>query len=136
MDSRPPLRRLLPLTLLASLAIAAPAQADIAVTPDREVDYGEQGVTTVSLPRTFTVTNGDDVLPVTINGETFTGTNGGDFMVSSSTCGGSLGPNSSCEILVRFVPSALDERTATMNVIVGGAPADDTASLKGTGTAL
>src|ERR687885_474170 len=118
MDSRPPLRRLLPLTLLASLAIAAPAQADIAVTPDREVDYGEQGVTTVSLPRTFTVTNGDD------------------FMVSSSTCGGSLGPNSSCEILVRFVPSALDERTATMNVIVGGAPADDTASLKGTGTAL
>ncbi|MEA2351825.1 MAG: hypothetical protein QOJ14_239 [Thermoleophilaceae bacterium] len=139
MDSRPVLKRLLALLplnwLLWALAVA-PAQADVNLTDTTSFDFGNQSVSTVSSSHRFELTNNDPVAPATIKGEMFVQhasvSLAEDFLISSTTCNGTLLAGETCEIQVRFVPSGLGLRTADMK-IVGAA---DTVTVSGTGVAL
>jgi hypothetical protein len=48
---------------------------------------------------------------------TLSGTNVGDFSISSNTCTYWMNPASDCQLLISFVPHALGERTATVQII-------------------
>jgi hypothetical protein len=145
MDSLYGLRRLLPLTFFLVLALASTADAAVNVS-ETSHDFGSQDVTTLSGTHTFTLTN-EDTTPlnsVTIKGETFVPTQttlgtddpgADDFLISSTTCGGALGPNDQCEIRVRFVPSGEGARSSIMRVLTDGPTVDDV-TLSGTGTTL
>jgi hypothetical protein len=137
MDSRTILKTLL---VVVPLAFAQSAQADApTVTAVTDAAFGTQHQGTVGGSKGFKVHNGGLTL-ITITGETFDpdGTNPGtdDFLVSSSTCGGSLVADADCEIRVRFAPQATGTRSAVLHVQAG---TDGTASgvtLSGTGDAL
>jgi hypothetical protein len=59
------------------------------------------------------------------------GTNASEFSVQSSTCGGTLGAGVTCSLTLRFEPSSLGTRTATLSLT--GFPTA-VAALTGTGT--
>jgi hypothetical protein len=63
----------------------------------------------------------------------FTGADPGDFNVSTTTCGASLGAKSTCTISVVFNPTATGKRTATLNVNDGANNSPQTVALTGTG---
>ncbi len=45
-----------------------------------------------------------------------TGSNAGDFMVTSSSCGSTLSPGSNCNFVVMFKPSVSGSESATLNI--------------------
>lgn len=47
---------------------------------------------------------------------TLSGTNAGDFSIWATTCSFGIDPASSCQLLISFVPHALGERTATLQI--------------------
>jgi hypothetical protein len=96
------------------------------------LSFGAQPTSTLSLPQTITVTNTGNA-PLTISGLTFAGADANDFLVGSSSCGGSVAPAASCQLTVRFAPSASGARAATLE-IASDDPAGPTAvQLSGTG---
>jgi hypothetical protein len=64
---------------------------------------------------------------------TFTGTDPGDFILSATTCGSTLGANAACTVSATFAPTAPGVRTAVLNVSDSASPSPQTASLSGTG---
>jgi hypothetical protein len=130
MDSRP-IFKALALTLLA-LAFAQPAQATTPTVSPTSHDFASQARGTVSASQAFTVKNENSGLAASnmiVAGETFSGD---DFLVSSSTCGGSVLPQETCEIRVRFVPQSTTAISETMQVVTDQGTADDV-TLTGTG---
>ena len=77
--------------------------------------------------------------PVTISTYTFTGTNAGDFTISSNECqynySSVLAQNTSCFVYVTFTPSALGVETATLNFNDSAPGSPHTVSLTGVGQA-
>jgi hypothetical protein len=69
---------------------------------------------------------------LTISGITITGTNSGDFS-QTNNCGATLAVNGGCTIAVRFTPSAIGTRTATLRVDDSDPTSPELVSLKGTG---
>jgi hypothetical protein len=69
---------------------------------------------------------------LTISGITITGTNPGDFS-QTSNCGASLARNGSCTIAVRFKPTAIGTRTATLRVDDSDPTSPELVTLTGTG---
>jgi Collagen triple helix repeat (20 copies) len=99
------------------------------------VDFGSQPVGSLSAVRTFTVTRGAGV---TITSVKMTGASPDDFLVTGDTCTGTTGAGSSpstCEIHVRFAPSAEGAQGGALTV-TSGSPFDDShaVTLSGTGT--
>ena len=131
-------------SLGAVLALAlAPAAAQAAPTADASptsVSFaGTQPQATVSLPQAVTLTN-NTLAPIVVSGETFgqDGSNPGedDFMIGSTNCGGTIGVASSCEIEVRFVPSAAGARSAVMHIESTATNSPTDVTLSGTGGSL
>jgi FlaG/FlaF family flagellin (archaellin) len=96
-----------------------------------ELDFRNQKVGTTSAPRTVKVTNVGTAW-LSIFGITLTGTDPGDFS-ETNTCGSSLAGKSSCTITVKFTPTALGSRIATLD-ISDGDPTAQQVTLFGTGT--
>ncbi len=73
--------------------------------------------------------------PVTLTSIGATGTDAGDFNVNTYTCpiGGTLQPNSNCEVLVSFTPGASGSRTATLQIV--DSAGTQNVALGGTGVA-
>jgi hypothetical protein len=90
--------------------------------------YGPRKVGTTSAARTFTVANNQPVALANIAISTT-----GDFAVSATTCGASLGPKDKCTIGVTFTPTATGTRTGqlTVNDIASNSP--QSSNLTGTG---
>jgi hypothetical protein len=81
------------------------------------------GATTV-VPVTVTALSA----PVTIGGAGLTGTNASDFTIRTNECAGqTLTVGSSCQIWVRFVPTAAGTRLATLRITDGTGSASDVA---------
>ncbi len=82
---------------------------------------------------TFTNTTGAALTFRATNPVTITGTNAGNFAVTNNACTGTIATGASCVISVTFTPSAMNPRSAALNVFAqgGGAITD---SLTGTGT--
>jgi len=83
---------------------------------------------TTSAPQSVTLLN---PLPTTLTGINIS--TSGDFAVSGTTCGASLGPNGSCTISVTFTPTARGTRIGLLSVAYAGGSRQ--ASLSGTGLA-
>ena len=93
------------------------------------VSFGKVKVGTTSVPRSFTMTNNQTV---TLTGIVISTT--GDFAVSSTTCGSTLGPKKKCAIRVTFTPTQTGTRTGQLQVHDSANNSPQTADLKGTGT--
>lgn len=99
----------------------------IALTP-RRFNFGKQKVGTTSNPETFTLTND---LSVALTGIAISTT--GDFAVSATTCGTTLGGNQSCTISITFTPRAESLRAGELRVKDSARNSPQTAKLKGVG---
>jgi hypothetical protein len=92
-------------------------------------DFGPEAVGYPSAPQTFTWTNNSS-FAAQVSSTVITGTNAGDFNVTSNGCG-AVAAGTSCTITVVFTPSVLGAESATLNVLSAGNTL--TATLTGTG---
>jgi hypothetical protein len=92
--------------------------------------FPRQRVGTISPPQTVTLTNTGST-SLNIQGIGISGDNFGDF-IETTTCGSSVPANSSCAINIRFKPTAIGERTASVKVRHDGGGAQPV-NLTGTG---
>ena len=83
----------------------------------------------------MTVTNAGTVaVNFTGSGIVIAGTDLVDFFISANTCGASLAPGASCQVTVRFTPTATGARSATLNFNDDGGASPQTVALSGSGT--
>jgi len=101
--------------------------AQATLTP-ASVTYAARTVGTTSPAKVFTLTNH---LSVALTGVSISTT--GDFSVSTTTCGTSVGASSSCTIDVVFTPTATGTRTGKLQVSDSANNSPQTSSLTGTG---
>jgi Htaa/Collagen triple helix repeat (20 copies) len=123
-------------TALDAVSIAAtfeeppPAGVDPA-----SLDFGTQGLGSLSPSRTVTVTAGAD--PLAIERLTTTGDHLEDFFVTGDTCSGAtLAPGEECSFRVRFAPGAETLRQATISVLSDAPEGPLEVALSGTGSPL
>jgi hypothetical protein len=90
-------------------------------------------VGTSSAAKSITITN-IGAVAVTFAGFSLTGLNPGEFLISSNTCGITLGAGLKCVISLEMKPSVIGTRKATLNVNDNGGGSPQTAALTGTGT--
>jgi phospholipase C len=98
------------------------------------VAFGNQAVGTTSQPRTITVKNVAPSGNLKITKVSITGTNAGDFNVTSNTCPASLPPGATCTVMVTFSPTATGARSANVSFTDNGGGSPQTVPLSGTGT--
>ncbi len=95
--------------------------------------FANQSVGSSSAAQSVTVTN-TGILDLDFSSVSLTGANSGDFTKSSDTCGGAaILPNSTCTIEIKFTPSAVGSRSATLSIADNAAGSPQTVSLSGTG---
>jgi FG-GAP-like repeat len=90
--------------------------------------YAAQKVGTTSKPKTFTLTNNQNV---TLNSIAISTT--GDFAVSNTTCAASLAAKKKCSISVTFTPTGTGTRTGQLSVSDSASNSPQTSNLTGTG---
>jgi hypothetical protein len=118
------------LTLNGSGFIPTPSAA---VSPG-SLTFAAQNVGSASASQTVAVTNGGTG-PLTFGTVSISGTNAGDFSFSNG-CGATLAVNASCQLSVRFAPSGMGTRTATLTIADNAgnvAGATQSVALSGTG---
>jgi hypothetical protein len=103
-------------------------RAAVAQVGPATLSFGSLPTSTLSLPQAVTVTNTGNA-PLTISGLTFAGAGANDFLVGSSSCLGSVAPSASCQLTVRFAPSATGARAAALEIA-----SDDPAAVQLSGT--
>lgn len=99
-------------------------------------DFGNVRVGTNSAPETFTVTNtGNGDLVFGPSAVTITTGNAGDFAIVSDTCSDdTIAPAATCEVEVRFTPTATGVRSSQVQFISNAASSPDLAAVSGFGT--
>lgn len=112
------------------------APTPMAGVSTNSIDFGNQVLATTSGTQTVTVTsNGNDSLNLT--GASLGGANAADFTILSDTCtGASLAPLASCAIGLRFTPSALGPRVASLSIASNDAASPAVVALTGNGVAV
>lgn len=109
----------------------------VTVTPQLQpatLAFGAQAVGAASAPRGTTLSSQFEA--ATVSGIALGGANPGDFVLDGGCAAGTaLAAQGSCEVGVRFVPTAPGARSATLTVVVGAAqwPATLTVALGGSG---
>src|SRR5579871_1132926 len=113
-----------------SIAISGKG-TEITLSPS-PVNFGTQTVGTTSAPMTVTVTN-HGTTTVTVSKVSITGTNKGDFAITSNTCT-TLAAAGTCTVNITFTPSAKGARTGSLSLTDSdkGSPQSDV--LTGTGS--
>jgi len=96
------------------------------------LNFGTVAVGTASPAKSVIVTN-VGTTPVTLTAISVAGTNPGDYQISASTCSTSLVAGGGCAVSVRFKPTAVGTRKATLSMIDNGGGSPQTASLNGVG---
>ena len=119
-----------PVSIAATFEEPPPASVDPA-----SLDFGTQGLGSLSPSRTVTVTAGAD--PLAIDRLTTTGDHLEDFLVAGDTCSGAaLAPGEECSFRVRFAPGAETVRQATISVLSDAPEGPLEVALSGTGSPL
>lgn len=108
-----------------------PNTSPLTVTP-ASLSFGNQAIDSTSAAKKVTLTNNTGAV-VTISSTVISGTNGGDFSESATTCGATLGVNKSCAIGIAFNPTALGARSATLTLTDSAMNSPQTVALSGTG---
>lgn len=94
--------------------------------------FGNQVDGTTSAAKTVTFTKNTSTA-LAVSSVALTGTNAGEFAVSSNTCGVSVGGHSSCKISVTFAPVTPGAKTAALTITDGANNSPQSVSLTGTG---
>lgn len=88
---------------------------EIAPSPST-LDFGAQTVGTTTQPSDLTLTNSGDA-PLSVSSLAVSGTHASEFAIDTDTCSaGSIAPESSCVVRVKFTPSATGARTGSLRV--------------------
>jgi Abnormal spindle-like microcephaly-assoc'd, ASPM-SPD-2-Hydin len=72
---------------------------------------------------------------VNISNVKIEGTDQGDFNIEGNNCNGFVGPSMSCELTVRFSPTAAGTRESQLTVVSDGTPGEFVVALSGEGAA-
>ena len=97
------------------------------------LSFGNEPLSTTSASQAETVTNTGNT-SLSISAVTVGGTNAGDFAKSLDTCtGATVKPNGTCTVSVAFTPTALGNRSASLNFADNAANSPQTVALSGTG---
>jgi hypothetical protein len=94
--------------------------------------FASQGIGTTSAAQTSVLTNTGNA-SFTINSITLAGANPGDF-TATNNCGSSLAQNATCTITVKFTPTALGARAASVSIADSLTSSPQTLALTGTGS--
>jgi Abnormal spindle-like microcephaly-assoc'd, ASPM-SPD-2-Hydin len=103
----------------------------IALSPT-SINFGTVGVGTTSAASTVTVKN-VGTTTVTFTGFSIGGTNPGDYLIASKTCGSTLAGAATCTVSVQFKPTITGTRKATLRVADNGGGSPQTSALTGVG---
>jgi len=116
---------------VTGIAATAPA----ATPSPSSLGFGSQALTTTSSAKAITITNTGNITTLTISKVALTGTNAGDFAISSDKCTGTLAAGSSCEVDVTFTPTVLGARSASLTLTDSAPNSPQSIALSGTGIA-
>jgi len=105
---------------------------EITMSPS-PVSFGNETVGTTSAPMTVTVTN-HGTTAVKVTSATITGTDKGDFAITSNTCTTINASGGTCSITITFTPVASGARTTTLSLTDNDKGSPQTDVLNGTGT--
>jgi FG-GAP-like repeat/Cep192 domain 4/FG-GAP repeat len=103
----------------------------VSVSPTT-ITFPTQVLQTASAGRLVTLTNGSPN-SLSISSISFTGANPGDFS-QTNNCGSSLSAKASCNISVKFTPTNINTRTASLTISDNAGT--QTVAIKGVGTAV
>ncbi len=103
-------------------------------TPSR-VTYSSQPESTISAPRTVTVTN-TGLGPLVVTGLTFTGSDRHDYLVTSNGCLGPIAAGASCTLGVSFAPQERGASSASLVISSSDPNGPATVRLLGSGGQL
>ncbi|MDR3676720.1 MAG: choice-of-anchor D domain-containing protein [Acidobacteriota bacterium] len=95
--------------------------------------FGSQSLNTSSASLGVTLTNTGNA-SLTITSISVTGTNAGDF-TQTNTCVSPVAANGTCTITVKFTPTAILSRNASVTITDNATSSPQTVTLTGTGTA-
>ncbi len=116
-----------------TVALSGTGVLQVSLSPTA-LAFGNQADGSSSAPKNVTLTNNTSTaLP--ISSVATTGTNSGEFAVSSNTCGASVGGHSSCKISVTFEPVTPGAKTASLTITDSANNSPQSVSLTGTGIA-
>ena len=110
----------------------APGGTGTVTTNPTSLSFGSVNVGSTSSTQNTTVTNSSGS-SVTISSITITGTNAGDFLIASKSCGSSLANAASCGVSIQFKPTATGTRSATLTISDSATNSPQTVALSGTG---
>jgi len=96
------------------------------------VNFGDQTVGTTSAPMTITVTN-HGTTAVKVSAASITGTDKGDFTITSNTCTTIAANGGTCTMTITFTPGATGSRTANLSLTDNDKGSPQTDVLNGTG---
>jgi hypothetical protein len=96
-------------------------------------NFGVLVVNLTSAAQTTTLTNTGTAI-LTITSISKTGTNPGDFNISSNTCGASLGVGANCVVGVTFKPVLSGSRSASLTFTTNAVSSPDNVALAGVGS--
>jgi hypothetical protein len=100
-----------------------------------EMTFGPQNLGTVSGAQGVTIYN-YGTGSIAFSGFSITGTNSGDFGISSNNCPANLSAGGGCTVDITFDPSIVGPETATLQIVSNAAGSPQTVSLFGTGQAI
>ncbi|MGH2871257.1 MAG: choice-of-anchor D domain-containing protein, partial [Solirubrobacteraceae bacterium] len=130
-----------PLDAVAAIAQGSAAQHAVAIAGPRvstsasSLAFGTAAQSTLSAPRTVTLTN-SGAAPLRLSGLVLTGAEPGDFLVSSSTCDHAIAVGASCVLQAFFAPQAPGARSAVLQIQTNEVSSPTAVTLSGTGGAL
>jgi hypothetical protein len=115
------------------LGVGTAPVATLSPATNSTITFPNQPLSASSLAIPITLTNtGTGPLNIPVGGITITGAAAGDFS-QTNTCGTQVAVNAICAINVTFTPSALNSRSATLNIADDAIPSPQTIFLVGTG---
>ena len=99
------------------------------------LNFGNQTTGTTSATQSVTLRNVGNA-NLTVSSVTVSGANAGDFSVATDSCStGTLAPNGTCSVSVRFAPTAAGARSASLRFADNAPDTPQTVALSGTGVA-
>ncbi len=103
------------------------APPGVSLSPS-SLDFGAAGVGQSTAAQTLTLTNNGGLLLLITSSAI-----SGDFALSGSTCGSTLGVGSACTIAVAFAPSAAGTRTGALTLVDNAPSGKQIVNFSGTG---
>ncbi len=97
------------------------------------LSFANAAVGATTSPQSVTLANGGTA-SINITSIAISGTDAGDFAISSKTCGTTLAGSGNCTVGVTFTPTAAGTRTAALTFTDSAGNSPQTVALSGTGT--